>query len=189
MRWFLAVLVLGVLVAPAVAFAHAEPAQLRPGSGAVLTSAPLAVEILMTQEMARQPGANDIDVFDAKGGEVTTVAAVIDNGNRKRLTVALPSTLAPGAYTVKWKTLSAEDGDAADGSYPFTVDPSGTASKGDEGGGADPAPPPSPGAGGGGAAVISPGADDSTWIFALATGLGGVAIGAAVTFLLVRRQA
>ncbi len=112
------------------ALAHAEPATAKPGDGAVLTTSPTTYELEMSQEMARQAGANDIDVFDATGKEVTTVSAVIDASNRKKLTVALPPGLPPGKYRVDWKTLSADDGDAANGSLTFTIDPAGTPSAG-----------------------------------------------------------
>ena len=96
---FLVVLVIGVTAALAsvgAAFAHAEPATAKPGDGAVLTTIPGEIVLEMSQEMARQGGANDIDVFDEGGKEVTTVAAVVDNNDRKRLSVPVPSGLAPG---------------------------------------------------------------------------------------------
>ncbi|HMO97187.1 MAG TPA: copper resistance protein CopC, partial [Tepidiformaceae bacterium] len=108
----------------AIAFAHAEPARVYPGDGAVLNEPPTEVVFEMSQEMARQEGQNDIDVFDEAGNEVTVVAAVIDNADRKMLSVPLPSNLAPGVYTVRWKTLSAEDGDPDSGETTFTYDPS-----------------------------------------------------------------
>ncbi len=116
------------LLAVASAFAHAEPASITPGAGAVLNVAPAQVVIVMSQEMAIRDGANDIDVFDASGNEITVVAATIDRSDRRKITVALPSNLGPGKYTVKWKTLSAEDGDSAEGppeneDITFTVDP------------------------------------------------------------------
>lgn len=188
MRWIVAALLLALVAWPVVAFAHAEPARVRPGDGAVLTSAPLSLEIEMSQELAREAGANDIDVFDAAGREVTTVAAVIDNGNRRRLTVALPSALPAGTYTVRWKSLSAEDGDPAEGLLAFAIDPAATPTAGKEllRDDAPPVPPP---------ATTQPatvldigGGDDSTWIFALAAGISGLLVGAGVTFLLVRRS-
>ena len=86
------------LVAATLVFAHAEPVRVSPGDGAVLNSPPLEIVFEMSQEMARQEGQNDIDVFDASGNEITTIAAVIDNANRRRLSVALPSGLEPGEF-------------------------------------------------------------------------------------------
>ncbi len=172
-------------------FAHAEPASAKPGDGAVLTQLPAEYVIVMSQELARQAGANDIDVFDPAGKEVTTVAAVIDNADRRKLTVALPSNLLPGKYTVKWKTLSAEDGDPADGELSFTYDPNGTAAPGKEvlredllGGVTPPA-----GEGDEPALIAAPSADDGvTWVLVIAVGVGMFVIGAGGTFLLIQKQ-
>jgi hypothetical protein len=172
------------------ASAHAEPARIKPGDGAVLNVAPLQVEMEMSQEMARQAGANDIEVLDASGRKVTAVSAVIDNANRKKLTVPLPSDLKPGKYTVNWKTLSADDGDNANGSFSFTFDPAATPSAGKEvvredvlGGAAATSPT--------GAAVnVDTGASDTSpsWVFVAAVGVAMFVLGGGGTFLLVQKK-
>lgn len=173
-----------------LAFAHAEPALIRPGDKSVLTSPPSEVAITMSQEMFDDgKGSNDIDVLDSTGKEVTTVAAVLDRNDRTRLSVPLPTTLAPGAYTVKWKTLSADDGDAAQGELAFTYDPNGTANPGteelkpdvlggDEGEGDDSSAP---------VTIQSPD-DGVTWVLVAAVGLGMFVLGAGGTFLLVQKK-
>lgn len=176
----------------AIAFAHAEPIRVSPGDGAVLNSPPPEIIFEMSQEMARQEGQNDIDVFDAAGNEVTTIAAVIDNANRKRLSVALPSGLEPGEYTVKWKTLSSEDGDPDSGSTTFTYDPAAAPDPGQEvlredllnpgGTATEPAGPPPSLIGGGGSE------DGVTWVLVIAVGVLMFAFGAGGTFLLVQKQ-
>jgi len=194
MKWLAAAFLLAVLAVLTVAnaWAHAEPATAKPGDGAVLTTAPGEVVLEMSQEMGRQAGLNDIDVFDAHGKEVTTVAAVVDNNDRKRLSVALPSQLPAGVYTVKWKTSSAEDGDPANGQLSFTVDPKATPSPGKEqlredilGGGATPdteADAP--------LSAIGVGADNAgvTWVLVVAVGVGMFVLGAGGTFLLIQRK-
>ncbi len=178
------------LAAFTAVFAHAEPATVKPGDGAVLNAAPSQVAIQMTQEMARQAGANDIQVFDAAGKQVTTAAAVIDNSDRRKISVALPSGLAVGTYTVKWKTLSADDGDTANGQLSFTYDPSKPPSAGTENivslaGGASPAAagpassvnPLGGGSGGG-----------TSWVLVTCVAVGMFALGSGGTFLLIRRK-
>ena len=174
-----------------IVFAHAEPATVKPGDGAVLTAPPPEIVIEMTQEMARQAGQNDIDVFDAAGNEVTTVAAVIDNGDRRMLTVAMPSSLPPGEYTVRWKTLSSEDGDPADGELSFTYDPNGTADPGKEQLKEDLLNPggETPGAGAPAPSLsVSGDAGGVTWVLVVAVGIGMFVLGAGGTFFLVQRQ-
>jgi methionine-rich copper-binding protein CopC len=175
-------------------FAHAEPAQVKPGLGANVATAPSQVEIVMTQEMARRAGGNDIDVLDASGNEVTTIAAVIDNGDRRKLSVPLPSELPPGKYSVKWKTISADDGDPAEGEYVFTYDPSKPADPGRENlteaavtpgaggdGETDNGQQAAPGFGSGGDSGVS-------WVLVAAVGVAGLTIGSGATFLLVQRR-
>ncbi|MCK9518690.1 MAG: copper resistance protein CopC [Dehalococcoidia bacterium] len=179
-------------LAVATVFAHAEPAIVAPGSEAVLTEPPTQVEIEMSQEMARREGANDIDVFNEAGEEVTSVAAVIDNANRRKLSVPLPSGLAPGVYTVRWKTLSAEDGDPARGEYTFTVDPEAAPEAGQvnlrenlptvpaEEPEEQPAPVQNVDVGGGG--------DGTSWVLVTAVAVGCLVLGSGTTYLLVQKK-
>ncbi len=173
------------------AFAHAEPASVKPGDGAVLVQPPAEIVIEMTQDMFSREGANDIDLMDASGKEITTVAAVVDRNDRRRLSVAVPSSLTPGVYTVNWKTLSADDGDDANGSLSFTYDPNGTASAGkavlkEDLLGPGPATPEaeSPPA-----ALSVAGPDNGVnWILVVAVGVGMFVVGAGASFLLVQKR-
>ncbi|MEO8540837.1 MAG: copper resistance protein CopC [bacterium] len=188
----LAAAMLSLVVGMAVfgtAWAHAEPATAKPGDGAVLKQSPGEVVLEMSQEMGRQAGNNDIDVFDASGKEITTVAAVVDNADRKRLSVPLPSDLAAGKYNVNWKTTSAEDGDPANGAISFTIDPNGTPNPGKETLREDPLGGETPAAPGENAGVVLQGSDDGvTWVLVIAVGVAMLVIGAGGTFLLVQKK-
>jgi len=181
---------LATLISSQSVQAHAAPAKVTPGDGAVLVTSPSSVVIEMTQEMARQPGGNDIDVLGPQGTEVTTEAALIDNANRRLLSVNLPCNLPPGPYTVKWKSLSSEDGDPADGELSFVVDPAGPAQPGKEilreelGG--SPTQPANTGSANTIPAVTEP--DGVTWVLVVAVGVGALVLGAGGTFLLVDRR-
>ncbi len=176
------------VVAWSTAFAHAEPTKLSPGDGAVLASPPAEVTIEMSQEMARQAGANDIDVLDSTGKEITTGAAVIDNGNRKKISIALPASLVVGVYTVRWKTLSADDGDPAEGTFAFTYDPTKAPNPGktvvredllDQG------------AGQGGnqeSSALSGGDSGRSWTLVIAVAMCALVIGSGGTFLLMQKR-
>lgn len=172
--------------------AHAAPAKVVPGNGAVLTSSPPEVRIEMTQELARQGTANDIDVIGPDGAEITTVAATIDSTNRKIIAVPLPPNLPTGKYTVRWKTLSSDDADPASGEeLSFTVDPAAAPSPGQEvvresagGGSASPTPGVPDTAG----PSVGQREDGVTWVAVSAVGLGTFALGSGGTFLLMRRQ-
>jgi methionine-rich copper-binding protein CopC len=186
-----AVALTGAFFAVSLVFAHAEPSNVKPGSGAVLTAPPAEISILMSQEVVRGDQTG-IDVLNEAGDEVTTVDAVFDNGDRRRMTLIMPSTLEPGVYTVRWRTLSAEDGDPDSGEYQFTYDPNGTADPGTEqvreellaptetatAAPADPVPGLIGGDSGGG----------TPWILVAAVGVGMLVLGSGVTFLLVQKR-
>jgi methionine-rich copper-binding protein CopC len=185
--------VLAVLLAAALAlggavsaFAHAEPDTVSPGEGAVVTSPPAEVVIVMSQEVVRGDQTG-IDVFDAEGNEVSAVEAVVDNGDRRRVSVALPASLAPGVYTVRWRTLSAEDGDTANGEYSFTYDPAGTPDPGKTrlresvlSPAETPAQP--------GPSVLIDGGGGTSWVLVAAVGVGMLTLGSGLTFLLVQKR-
>lgn len=178
---------LGAVAASTVAFAHAEPANIKPGDGAVLNQPPAQVQIEMTQDMARQAGANDIVVVDANGKQVTTVSATIDNADRKKLAVPLPATLAPGTYTVQWKTVSADDGDPATGTTTFTYDPARTPFPGTEVLQTSLLGSPEAGTPGG-APLASGGGGGTSWILLAAVGIGALVVGGGATFLFVQNR-
>ena len=215
MRTVLAVIA-GVLVALAVmmvAFAHAGPKTITPGDGAVLSTRPRAVVIETVEDMARIAQANDIQVFDSTGKQVTTQPAVIADNDRSNISVPLPSDLPVGTYTVKWKTLSASDGDAANGTFTFTYDPSKPPTPGKvnvlDVAGASPSTtsaartpatpaatnvatgvPATVSATAAGAAInsFSSGSPGGTpWVLVVAVGVGMLALGSGGTFLFIKK--
>ena len=103
--------------------AHADYARSEPGAGAILSVPPAQVEIWFTQDMFRREGENWIRVTGPGGEDVHVGEAKIDDDDRRHMTVALQPDLRPGAYTVAWRTLSAEDGDDHEGSFSFTLAP------------------------------------------------------------------
>ncbi|MGK2965253.1 MAG: copper resistance CopC family protein [Tepidiformaceae bacterium] len=179
---------LAALIVASVVFAHAEPERVTPGNGAVVTTAPGEVVIQMTQDMARQPGANDIDVFDEQGNEVTGIAAVIDNATRRVLSVPLPIGLEPGTYRIRWKTLSDEDGDTEDGELTFKYDPAGPAFAGQENLREEVVAPTTEGGEAAPPVLIASGDDGASWILVTAVGAAMFALGCGVTFIAIQKR-
>ena len=179
------------LFAVSLVFAHAEPATVKPGQDSVLTTAPTEIVMLMSQEMARQAGANDIVVQNSAGAEVTKQPAAIDATDRKKLSVPLPAGLAPGTYTVRWRTTSADDGDTASGNYSFKYDPTGTASPGKEALREDVPGASNPKAAAGDASAASGSGDSgggTSWVLVAAVGLAMFVLGAGGSFILVQKR-
>ena len=110
------------LALPAPASAHAAYASSAPAFAAVLDSAPDQIELRFTQQLFRREGANAMRLERSDdGAEIALGEVVIDNADRARMRAELLGPLAPGRYLVAWQNLSADDGDADQGSYPFYV--------------------------------------------------------------------
>jgi copper transport protein len=82
---------------------------------------PSAVTITFSE--APQPGQSSIQVLDSSGTVVSRGRAHPVPANRLRMEVPL-APLLNGVYTVRWKTVSADDGHASTGSFTFGVGPS-----------------------------------------------------------------
>jgi len=116
--------------APRIVLAHAAYERSSPGAESVVTAAPERLDIWFTQELFRRAGANTITVTDPGGQRVDTGEAEVDSTDRKRMSISLVPSTTPGPYTVAWASLSSTDGDPAEGSFTFTVDPNAPPSSG-----------------------------------------------------------
>ena len=101
--------------------AHADYDNSVPAAGEVVSQAPQQVQVWFTQELFRREGQNSLEVYGPDDRRVDQDDAAIDDDNRKLMTVALQSDLPNGVYTVRWRTLSADDGDDTEGEFQFTI--------------------------------------------------------------------
>jgi hypothetical protein len=115
-----AVLVVMPALLPAAVLAHAELDTAEPADGSTVEVAPTEIVMTFTQDL--DPSQSSIVVV-AGGSEVAS-GGEVDPADLRRMTLALPA-LEPGAYEVRWTTLSAEDGELARGvtSFAFTPPP------------------------------------------------------------------
>ncbi|HZQ05820.1 MAG TPA: protease inhibitor I42 family protein [Anaerolineae bacterium] len=105
-----------------IAFAHAEIDTCTPAINGTVATAPDKLTCTTTE--ALDPKGSSLSVFDAAGTSVDKGDSAVDlnDADRKTISVSLDtSKMKDGVYTVKWKTLSADDGDDADGSFTFTM--------------------------------------------------------------------
>jgi methionine-rich copper-binding protein CopC len=118
-----AILMMVTLLMPTVpsARAHAEYERSEPAPDAVIAAAPTEVHIWFSQELFRRAGENTLEVTGPDGSRVDTGDAQLDDDDRKHLFVPLAENLPEGLYTVRWRNLSAEDGDTDEGEFTFTV--------------------------------------------------------------------
>ena len=110
-------LVATLLLARAVA-AHALPQSSDPSAGANLATPPTAVTITFGERP--DPKLSSIKVLTTSGTLVSSDPTTVVSSDPLGLTVGL-SPLAPGVYTVAWRTVSAVDGHLATGSFAFGV--------------------------------------------------------------------
>ncbi len=102
--------------APSVAVAHAELDTVTPADKSTV---PEPSQIVMTFTEDLDASASNIRVVDASGA-VVAQGGTVSSTDPREMTLAL-SSLAPGAYTVRWTSKSAADGDVARGTTTFTA--------------------------------------------------------------------
>ncbi len=111
---------LGVLVMALTVAAHAKLVRAEPQPGSSLTAPPTTVRAWFNDELDVK--GSTLRVTDRRGARVDRGDGRVDldDLDRKSMLVGL-KLLAPGAYTVQWSAVSADDGFAAKGSYRFTI--------------------------------------------------------------------
>jgi methionine-rich copper-binding protein CopC len=102
--------------------AHAEYERSDPPADAVIAEPPAEVQVWFSQELFRREGANSLQVFGPGGAQVDQGDSRIDDDDRRLMLVSLPTELADGRYTVKWRNLSIEDGHEGEGEFSFSID-------------------------------------------------------------------
>jgi copper transport protein len=124
LRLLLASAVLAAAVAlllPVTASAHALVVRSDPAAGSSLAQVPPAVTITFSE--APETSQSSIVVVDSSGRTVSRGRATGVPNNALEMTVPLDSLL-NGVYTVRWKTVSKDDGHASSGDFTFGIGPS-----------------------------------------------------------------
>ncbi len=111
------IIVAGVLVFAAPAFAHAELLGTSPASGAVVASPPGQVGLTFGETVEAPPDA--IEVFGANAKQVRTGPVGHPGGRGEQVGVSLPPAMR-GTYVVSWRVISA-DTHPVQGAFTFSV--------------------------------------------------------------------
>jgi putative copper export protein/methionine-rich copper-binding protein CopC len=115
----MALALLGMLVIPLHASAHAYLTVSNPRTGQRLETAPAGLQLLFTQPVAL--AHSGVQLFTEKFELVPgTVARISPSGTS--IAVSLP-TLANGDYAAIWTVVSSDDGHITDGTIAFSVGP------------------------------------------------------------------
>lgn len=105
-----------------VAFAHAEIVECTPKMNGVVETAPEKLYCEASQAM--EATGSSLRVFDANGAQVDKGDSAVDLNDPERTLISVSldtAKMSDGVYTVKWTTVSADDGDQASGEFKFTV--------------------------------------------------------------------
>ena len=109
-----ALALVGLLVLPAVVSAHALLISSSPSPGEGLGAAPAAITATFSEPLNRPLSTLTLTT---SGGR--TVPATVAGDGPTRLVLRPVHRLARGVYEVRWRTVSADDGHTAEGSYSF----------------------------------------------------------------------
>lgn len=123
-RWFVTaaamLVVLVTLVLDEEAGAHAKLVRADPAPASTVKVAPLVVRAWFDDEI--NPKSSTIEVWDARGRRADDGRGGVDLNDMDRKSMqARLKPVGPGKYTVKWKAVSADDSDVAQGTFQFTV--------------------------------------------------------------------
>jgi methionine-rich copper-binding protein CopC len=122
----LTIVMWGNFALTAEAHAHLKTATL--GPDAVVNKSPASITLTFGEESDLK--LTQVQVLDASGASVATGPASVTPNDATTWTVNLKAGLADGTYTVKYHTLTDDDGAIVDGSYTFKVAASATAATG-----------------------------------------------------------
>ncbi len=114
-------MVVALAAAPRPASAHARYKSSVPGKSEVVRQAPARVEVTFTEEIQKIAGSYSMTVTDSNDAVASSGPAVIDEQDRRKMSVAMPDTLPPGRYVVHYANVSDADGDPFSGAFAFYV--------------------------------------------------------------------
>jgi copper transport protein len=109
---------LALSLAAPTAEAHARLVASTPGAGERVAEAPKELRLVFSEPL--DAGYTTADVIGPTGRPVATGIGQPDPSDARTLVAPLPP-LPDGVYTVRWRTLSAADGHAEEGSFSFGV--------------------------------------------------------------------
>ena len=115
-RVLVAVVLPGLLLGPAAAYAHAHLERADPPAGGTVRAAPAEVSLWFSEKL--EPSFCSAEVRDAAGARVDQ-GAQVDTANPMQLHVPVKS-LPPGTYKVHWRVLSV-DSHTTEGNFTFRV--------------------------------------------------------------------
>ena len=120
--WTAGCMMTGLLVWTGAALGHAKLIRAEPAPGSRITAAPRVVRAVFSDEL--DPKRSTLTVTGARARRVDDGKGGVDLNDLDRKTmIARLRTIGPGIYTVRWKAVSADDQNVAQGTFRFTIAP------------------------------------------------------------------
>ena len=110
-------MVVQLMLAPSLSFAHAYLVKSVPAGRATLYSSPAKIQLWFNERL--EPKYSSASVYGQDGQRVDADTAQVSVEDAKQLSLALKQ-LPAGRYTVKFRVLSV-DGHVVEQSFPFTI--------------------------------------------------------------------
>ena len=114
----------GILVLTEQGAAHARLVRADPSPGATVRTAPKMVRLWFKLSGVEEldPQRSAVSVWDQRGKRVDDGKGGVDLDDLDRKSIiARLRPVGPGVYTVRWKAVSAPDGNVLQGRFQFTV--------------------------------------------------------------------
>ena len=108
-----------LIAAPRTAFAHAHLVKSAPTAGARIGTVPHVIQLWFSE--APEAALTVITLTAANGQAIPLGMMTAAPNTPVSVMVAIDGALAPGDYTVTWRTVAADDGHPSNGNFSFTV--------------------------------------------------------------------
>ena len=109
-----------IALAPRTAFAHAHLVKSAPASNSHLSVPPTQLQLWFTE--AAEAEMTTLTVTSSNGERIALGSVTTDKRNSLLLSAPFTVALAPGRYTVAWRTVAKDDGHPSNGKFSFVVD-------------------------------------------------------------------
>lgn len=116
----------GTVLAHSLIPAHAKVYKAIPAINSTISQAPTEITVFTLENINPDPNKSNLFVYSPAGDLISQGNATVSLTNPREMSIAIKpdKTHLDGVYVVRWITVSAEDGDAAQGAYVFTVNTS-----------------------------------------------------------------
>jgi methionine-rich copper-binding protein CopC len=111
--------------------AHAKVWKSDPAIGSTIAQPPSKVTVFALEDINPDPTKSNLQVYGPSADATDTLISQgnaqvsLSDGKQMSINITPNSGHTNGIYVVFWKTVSADDGDAASGTFSFTVNPNG----------------------------------------------------------------